>query len=143
MDDHTIRLLRECNSGCKMAVNSMSQVEEYVTGEKLRRLLRTCIDDHREMEDETLRQLIQLNAEQKTPDKMAAAFSWLSTEMKMMMKDDDKQAAKILTDGCSMGIQTLCGFINQYQGASKESMTLAEKLVKTEEKFRDDLKPFL
>lgn len=36
---------------------------------------------------------------------MAAAFSRMSTGMKMLMKDDNRQAAKILMDGCNMGIQ--------------------------------------
>ena len=42
-----------------------------------------------------------------------------------------------------MGIQSVCGFMNQYSGASKSSMELAEKIVKTEEKFREELKAFL
>ena len=61
----------------------------------------------------------------------------------MMMKDDDKQAAKIMMDGCNMGVQSICGFMNQYSGASKSSMEVAQNLVKTEERFREEMKAFL
>ena len=54
---------------------------------------------------------------------MAAAFSRMSTGMKMLMKDDNRQAAKILMDGCNMGIQSICGFRNQYAGASGKAWT--------------------
>ena len=63
--------------------------------------------------------------------------------MKMMMKGDDRQAAKIMMDGCNMGIQSICGYQNQYAGASTDSMALADGLVRTEESFRDELKAFL
>jgi len=74
---------------------------------------------------------------------MATAMSWVSTEMKMMMRDDDKQVAKIMTDGCNMGIKTIVGYKNDCSGASKSSMKVAEDLVKMEEKFREELKAFL
>ncbi|MCI9569382.1 MAG: hypothetical protein HFG14_05715 [Lachnospiraceae bacterium] len=143
MQDHTIRLLKECNSGCKMAVNSMQQILGYVSDGKLRRLIEEYEEKHQKLEYESFRKLTELNEAGKEPEKMASAFSWLSTEMKMMMKGDDRQAAKIMMDGCNMGIQSICGYQNQYAGASTDSMALADGLVRTEESFRDELKAFL
>jgi len=143
MQDHTIRLLKECNSGCKMAVNSMEQILGYVSDGKLRKLIEEYEEKHQKLEYESFRKLTELNEAGKEPEKMAYAFSWLSTEMKMMMKGDDRQAAKIMMDGCNMGIQSICGYQNQYAGASTDSMALADGLVRTEESFRDELKAFL
>ena len=39
MNDHTIALLKECNSGCKMAVNSMDQIRKYITDSRLENLI--------------------------------------------------------------------------------------------------------
>ncbi len=74
---------------------------------------------------------------------MASAFSWLSTEMKMMFKDDNNQIAKIMMNGCNMGIQSISEDINKYSNASSESVSLAKKLVKAEENFMRDLERFL
>lgn len=143
MEDHTIRLLKDCDSGCKMAVSSMEQIMEYVSDEKLRKAIQNYEQKHQELESEAFKMLSELNETGKEPEKMASAFSWLSTEMKMAMKGSDKEAAKIMMDGCNMGIKTICGLQNQYVGASRESMALADRLVKAEEAFRDEMKAFV
>lgn len=143
MEDHTIRLLQECSQGCKMGIKSLEQIYDYIKDDKFRRIVDHYKAEHRKVEVEADRLLIQHGQDGKAPEKMAAAMSWLSTEMKMMLKDDDKQAAKLLMDGCNMGVQTICGFMNQYSGASKVSQSLARDLVKMEESFRDEMKAYL
>lgn len=143
MRDHTVKLLKECDSGCKMAVNSMEQILAYVSDEKLKKVIGDYEQKHQDIEYEAFRQLSGLNETGKEPERMASAFSKISTDMKMMMKGDDRQAAKIMMDGCNMGIQSICGFKNQYAGASKESMALADRLIRTEEAFMAEMKPYL
>lgn len=143
MEDHTIRLLQECSKGCKMGIKSIEQVNEYVSDSKLRRVIDKYKDEHRRIESEADHLLMWHGQDSKPPEKMATAMSWISTEVKMMMRDDDKQAAKIMMDGCNMGIQSICGFINQYSGASKSSIALAKDLVKIEEEFRDEMKAYV
>ena len=36
MRDHTVCLLKECDSGCKMALDSMAQIKGYVSDQKLK-----------------------------------------------------------------------------------------------------------
>lgn len=61
----------------------------------------------------------------------------------MMAKDDNKQAAKIMMNGCNMGIQSITETMHQCKDASNESMSLAKKLVRTEEEFMGEMKKFL
>ena len=42
-----------------------------------------------------------------------------------------------------MGIKTICGYKNQYSGASKAAMELADELTGMEENLRDHMKKFL
>ncbi len=143
MEDHTIRLLQECSQGCKMGIKSLNQIVEYISDSKLRQIVDQYKAEHRKIEAEADRLLLWHGQDSKPPEKIASAMSWFTTEMKMMMQDDDKQAAKIMMDGCNMGIQTICGFINQYGGASQSSVGLAKDIVKMEEQFRDELKAFV
>ena len=69
MQDHTIRLLKECNSGCKMAVNSMQQILGYVSDGKLRRLIEEYEEKHQKLEYESFRKLTELNEAGKEPEK--------------------------------------------------------------------------
>ena len=90
-----------------------------------------------------IERMITMEEQGKEPGKMASAWSWMSTEMRMMAKGGDKEAASIVTDGCNMGIKTICGYKNQYSGASKAAMELADELTGMEEKLREQMKRFL
>lgn len=143
MEEDTVKLLRECNSGCKMAINSMNQVKEYIQEEKLLKTIEEYDKKHRKLEDKISVLLNGSANEEKEPKKMAEVYSWLSTEMKLMMRDDSHEIAKIMMNGCNMGIQSLSRYINEYENASAESLAIAKDLVKEEEAFMKALKQFL
>lgn len=143
MQEDTVKLLRECNSGCKMAINSMNQVKEYIQEEKLLKTIDEYDEKHRKLEDKISILLEKSANEEKEPKKMAEVYSWVSTEMKLMFRDDSHEIAKIMMNGCNMGIQSLSRYINEYGNASAESMSVAKDLVKTEEAFMKALTQFL
>ena len=143
MTVHTLHLLEECNSGCKMAIRSMDQVLEYVEDEKLEQVIETCKYAHEQLEEESAKLLEECGKEEKDPGVIVTAFSWISTETKLVMKNSDNQIAKVLMDGCNMGIQSIGEYMNEYTGASEEAKKIAKKLIKLEEGFMSDLKKFL
>lgn len=143
VETDTIRLLQVCDSGCQMAVNSMKQVKEYAEKENLVKLLDETIEKHKKLQRKFSVLLKQSGREEKEPDKMASAYSWITTEMKLMIKGDSAQIAKIMMNGCNTGIQSVSESIHACSGASRESMALAKDLVKTEEEFMKELKAFL
>ncbi|MCD8053807.1 MAG: hypothetical protein LUF00_07135 [Lachnospiraceae bacterium] len=143
MDNSTKTLLEECNSGCKMAIQSMDQVREYVRDEKLSRMISSCRQKHAELEQETEKLLHQAGHPEKEPHPVATAFSWLTTEVKMKMKDDSRQVARVMMDGCRMGIKSISEQKNRLEDASHESRSLAEKLLQTEEDFLEELEAFV
>lgn len=143
MEEDTRKLLQECNAGCKMAIDSMEQVMEFVKNEELIGLIHDYKDEHLNFERESSELLDKLGKEEKEPKKMASAMSWMTTEMKLMMKNDSSQAAKLMMDGCNMGIQSVCKYQNQYPNASRESKELAERIVKAEENFMKKIQKFL
>ena len=143
MERDTIKLLKECDSGCKMAVDSIRQVKEYAEKESLIQVLDSYDKKHRKLRDEIATLLKEYDEDGKNPEKMASAFSWITTEMKLMIKDDSQQIAKIMMDGCNMGIQSLSEYINKYTDASRESISIARNVIKTEEAFAKDLREFM
>lgn len=143
MDANTIELLKECSKGCKMAIESMTQVMPDIKSKEMESMVRKCLDEHITLDEKFGKMLGELHKNEGTPGKMATAFSWLSTEMKLMQNKEDKMIAKIMMDGCNMGIQSVSEYINKYTDADKESIETAKKLVDTEEKFMNDLKKYL
>ncbi len=140
---HTKRLLDECSSGCKMALESINQIQQYVKDEKLKEVIEKYDDEHKTLQMRCMELLVSEGGEGKDPNPMAEMFSRVSTEMKMMVKDTGTQIAKILMDGCNMGVQSITEHIHQYSEASTEAKDIAKDLVKCEERFADEMKQFL
>lgn len=143
MEHDTKRLLEECSSGCKMAIGSMNQVEEYAQDDKLVDIIRSYRDKHEKLEQDISNQLKAAGEPEKEPGKMAHMFSWFTTEMKMMMEKDAHQISKLLMDGCNMGIQSVSEYQNKFTHADEESKKYARELVKMEEELLQELKQFL
>ena len=143
MSNDTVKLLRECNAGCKSATNSMEQVLRYLDNEDLKMLIDEYNDKHIKLGDECHQMLNELDEEEKDPDKMAKTFSWISTEVKLMMDDNSQKIAELMIDGCNMGIKSLSKYINQYKNASNESVDLAKRLIKIEQEFMNELLKYL
>ena len=141
--EDTIRLLKECDAGCKMAIDSMEQIARYVSDDRLKSIIAKYNSDHIKLEEEIHRALNNFGREDKEPNPLAKASSWIQSEFKMMMKSDAHQAASLLIDGCNMGIKSLCEYKNQYKAADDKSVQFCEKILAMEEKMIEELKPFL
>lgn len=143
MNSDTINLLKECNAGCKSATNSMEQVLGYVEDSKLKNIINDYNQKHIKLGDECHSLLNKYGSDEKDPQTMAKAMSFISTEIKMMTDNKTKKAAEIMMDGCNMGIKSVSGYMNQYSHANPESVTMANRIVKLEQSFIEDLRSFL
>ncbi len=143
MNTDTVSLLKEINSGCKMAIDSIDQIKEFTKGDELKRLIDEYRDEHVGLKERSAKMLESAEEECEKPNVMASAFSWFSTEMKMTMNNEDSQVAKIMMDGCNMGIQSIGEYVNKYATASKEAQDLARELIRSEEEFSKKMEKFL
>ena len=139
----TVKLLKECDAGTKMAVSSIDEVLESVQDSKLKELLQESKNHHEELENEICELLKKHNAEEKDPNPMAKGMSWLKTNMKMSMDNSDATVADLLTDGCDMGIKSLHKYLNQYKAADKQSVEICKKLISIEEQLETNLRKYL
>ena len=104
MNDDTIELLKECNSGCKCATNSMEQVESYIHDETFKNLITEYNQKHTAIGDKCHALLNDVDKDEKDPGTMAKIFSKLSTDIKLAINDDTSKIADIMVDGCNMGL---------------------------------------
>lgn len=143
MSEDTMKLLQECNSGCKMALNSLDQVLEYIQDDKLHELVDVYTTRHDKLEVRCSEILAEHGLCDEEPGIMAKAFSWINAEVKLMLNDDNHHIAAILMDGCNMGIQSISEQQHKYPTADKKVMDIAHDLVKCEEDFMVELKEFM
>lgn len=143
MDEQTRKLLEECSSGCKMAVNSLDQITGYIKDSNLKKLVENYISRHKDLEAEAVKALQDSGNDAKDPGALSSAFAWFTTEMKLTFNDDNTQIAKLLMDGCNMGIQTLGERMNTLNQGDSGAQALARKIIKAEQDLMKELQAYL
>lgn len=143
MNVNTIDLLKQCSSGCVMAQKNVKHVREFTKNEKLNELLEAYGEKHSTLEREITELLKNYGKKGEDSKVMADAMSWMSVEMKMLMHPNDSEVAKLMMDGCNMGIQSVSEYINKYPDASGDAMKLAKKLIAIEEDFMKEMKEYV
>lgn len=139
----TVELLKQCNSGSKMAVNALDEVLPMVDSAKMRDLLRDNKAHHAELGNK-LHDLIEAEgAREEDPPMMAKVMSDMSIGAKLIMHPNDKEIASILTDGCNMGIKSVNEYLNKYGEASGEAKRVSGELIDLEQQLMGDLTQYL
>ena len=143
IEPDTIKLLRECDAGIKMGVDSIEDVLDRVKDEKLQSCLSESRSKHENLASEINVLLEKYHDDGKDPSVMAQGMSWMKTNMKLAMNESDRVIAGLITDGCNMGIKSLHKYLNQYQAASEQAKSITKQLIHLEEKLAEDLQTFL
>ena len=143
IEQDTIKLLRECDAGVKMGVDSLDEVMPYVRSEKLKEYLIRCKTEHDKLGVEIGEMLTRYGDEGKDPNPMAKGMSHVKTNFKLGMKESDNTIADLITDGCNMGVKSLNRYLNQYKAADEVSKDVTKRLINLEERLAIDLRDYL
>jgi hypothetical protein len=143
IEQDTVKLLRECDAGVKMGIESIDEVIGYVRESKLRKYLIDCKKEHETLSKEIDVMLAKCCDKGKEPSIIAKGMSSAKTNVKLVMSESDNSVADLMTDGCNMGVKSLSRYLNQYKGASEQSKDIAKKLIAIEEKLAVDIRDFL
>ncbi len=139
----TVKLLKECESGCKTALDGMGQVLEHVGSETMRGEMIACQQRHRDLRDRC-RNLLAMEGEPGAePPAIGTAFMRMGTGMKMAINDDDRHLAEMMADGANMGMKSIAKVMNACPSASQDSRSLASDLIREERQFFDRMLRYL
>lgn len=143
MENDTVKLLRECNAGIKMGIDTIESVLERVENRSFYAVLKTCKDEHIKLETETGVLLQELGEEGKEPSPIAKGMSFVKTNVKTVVEPGDSTIADLVTDGCHMGVKSLNRYLNQYATAEQRVKKIAQKLIQIEENLAEDIAQYL
>lgn len=139
----TINLLKECNAGIKMGVDSINEVLDKTQSDKLSALLSSSKEEHQRLGSETHKRLNQLGTQGKEPNPMAKSMSWIKSNVMMAVDAGDDTIADLITDGCNMGVKSLSRYLNKYSAADQSSKDIARRLIDEESALERDLRCYL
>ena len=143
VEQDSIKLLRECDAGVKMGVDSIEDVIDNVESDRFRAIREESKRGHKVIECDILSMLDQVGDDGKSPGKMVRGMSHVMTEMKLMMSNKDATVADLMTDGCNMGVKSLSRYLNKYAAADEVSKDIAKRLIAEEAKLAEDMRGYL
>jgi len=143
IEQDTVKLLRECDAGIKMGIDSIEDVENHVKNGEFRGELSECKREHKQLQTEVEKLLEKYGDEGKSPNVIAKSMSWMKTNLKLNMEDSDGTVADLMTDGCNMGVKSLSRYLNQYKAADETSKDIAKRLIHLEAQLAVDIRQYL
>lgn len=143
IEQDTIKLLRECDAGVKMGIDSIEDVLSHVRSERLEKILTDNKNEHEKLSREIQELLDEYHDEGKDPPAMATLMSEMKTKIKLTVCESDAAIAGLMTDGCDMGVKTLSRYLNQYSAADEASKNIAKRLIRLEEQLAVELRDYL
>ena len=143
IEQDTIRLLRECDSGVKMGISSIEEVLDYVKSDKLKKYLIDSKHKHESITREIQELLDSYQDDGKNPNPIIKGMSYIKTKAELVMNESDRTIASLMTDGCNMGVKSLSKFLNEYEAASEKSKDIAKRLINIEETLAINIREFL
>ena len=143
IESDTIKLLRECDAGVKMGIDSIEDVVDYVSSDKFKKKLNDCKREHDKLGAEISSRLESFGDDGKNPNPIAKGMSWVKTNVKMAFDHSDGVIADLMTDGCNMGVKSLNKYLNEYKAADEISKDITKRLINLEEKLAVDIRGYV
>jgi hypothetical protein len=143
VEQDTIKLLKECDAGVKMGIDSIDDVLDYVGSSELKQRLINCKDEHERLNSELQGLLKDYHDDGKAPNPIAKGMSWIKTNTMLTINESDNTVSDLITDGCNMGVKSLNKYLNKYKAADESSKNIAKKLIRSEEQLAVDIRKFL
>ncbi len=143
VNSDTLELLKECDQGVKMGIESIDEVIEKAENNNLYELLKKYRDLHEDLKDKMEKILNERDLKGEEPKLIAKSMASMKTNIKLFVEDSDHTIADLMTDGCHMGIKSLNKYLNEYKTAEPPVQDMAKKIIRVEEDFERDLRKYL
>ena len=143
IEHDTIELLRECDAGIQMGISAIDEVKDHAADAELRALLDGYQREYAQLQNEIQGILHTYGEEGKGPNPVAKGMAWLKTNATLAVKESDATIARLITEGCNMGIESLNGYLNKYGGSDARADGFAKRLIRLQDRQLKALRKYL
>ena len=143
IEHDTIELLRECDAGIQMGIGAIDEVKDHVDSIEFGSLLDNYQREYAKLQNEMQGLLHKYNDEGKDPNPIAQGMAWMKTNMTIAFDETDSTIADIITDGCNMGIKSLCKYLNQYKAADDRSKNFEKRIINLQERQLEGMRQYI
>lgn len=136
-------LLNYIFQNSQMGKETIEQLLGIVKEKKVLDHMQIQLVEYQDLNNSARKMLHETGCEEKDIHAMAKISAYMSISIKTLKNKSPSHIAEMMIEGSTMGVIEATKNINHYKDADKKIITLAEKLLKTEESNIEHWKKFL
>ena len=140
---HETELLNYIRQNAEAALNGIDMIENEIENHDLKALVKKQKNDYHSYYAKADSLLHRQNGTPENMPFIAKMSATVAGNFKKLTYKDDRDVAKSMIEGTSMGINDLTKHLHEYKGKENETKKLAENVIAFEEACIEDLKPYL
>ena len=141
--DGNAELLNYVYQNSKMGEETIRHLGEITHDNEFRKHLYLQRKEYQNINKLASRMLHEHGHDEKDLGALEKAMVYMNIEVKTAVDNSPGHLAEMMMNGSTMGIIEATKNLNKYAGADREVLSLAKKLVRTEEANVEHLKPYL
>ena len=137
-----IKFLNLIYQNAQMGLIGIDTVMKKVENEKIAKIIQEQRKEYETFLEDARKILIKYGAKEEEISKLKELSSKAMAEV-MTMGKDDQEIAKLMMEGNQKGVLEITAELNNYDGNDEEILSLARRLLATEEHNREEFKTYL
>lgn len=141
-ENSNIKFLNLIYQNAQMGLIGIDMVIKKVENEKIAKLIGEQKKEYEKFLSDAHEILIKYGAKEEEISKLKELSSKVMATF-MTMNKSDKEIAKLMMEGNQKGVLEITAELNNYDGNDEEILSLARRLLATEEHNREEFKTYL
>lgn len=141
--NHNIQLLNFIHKNAQMGLVAIEDIIDKIEDENFKQVLRSQNNEYKIIYDECEERLKEEGKMVKETNPLIKVFSYININLSTLMDKTPAHISEMMIRGSTMGIIDITKNIKEYCDADAETLDLANKLLKFEERNVEELKKFL
>ena len=141
-ENSNIKFLNLIYQNAQMGLIGIDMVIRKVENEKIAKLIGEQKKEYEKFLSDAHEILIKYGAKEEKISKLKELSSKVMATF-MTMNKSDKEIAKLMMEGNQKGVLEITAELNNYDGSDDEILSLARRLLATEEHNREEFKTYL
>lgn len=141
--NHNVELLNFIHKNAQMGLVAIERIIDMVENENFKQVLRSQNNEYKIIYDECEERLKEEGRKVKETNPLIKVFSYININMNTLTDKSPSHISELMIRGSTMGIIDITKNIKEYCDADVETLDLANRLLRFEQRNVEELKKFL
>jgi hypothetical protein len=141
--NHNIELLNFIHKNAQMGLVAIERIIDMVEDEDFKQVLRSQNNEYKIIYDECEERLKEEGRKAKETNPLIKVFSYINININTLTDKSPSHISELMIRGSTMGIIDITKNIKEYCDADVETLDLANRLLRFEQRNVEELKKFL